>query len=216
MWTPERRPVPMFHTSIVWPSLDQPVLHLGDETATYGDLLLIGAAIGLLASRRAETKRALYALESGIEDPSREALRAEAVAFRNLRRLQSGEDLRVWLSDRDLTTDLLEDHLRRTLAGRSFLAVEEGPVKEDVDAALVVDLACSGWWKQVADETTRRWAAARLPLEVSAHPAPAAPSNGEVDGDDDSLTRSAEELAESLPLLGKLDIPRSVAVLREL
>lgn len=181
----------LIHTSWVWPCLDDAALRLGEETVTYGEILLVGAHTGLLRAAGANTMRALRALESGLVSPRREDVRAEAVRFRQERRLQSGEDLRAWLASRGLTRLEWEGYLGRLLAGRSPLEPPEAPIAAGAfESALVTDLACSGWWKTVADETERYWSAGRL-AEVQPDPA---------DSEDDAaLRRAAEELAASLP-----------------
>lgn len=187
----------------MWPLLTDVALRLGDETVTYGELLLVGAATGSLEAARTETRDGLRALESGLVDPSREELRAEAVAFRQASRLQSGEDLRAWLATRHLTTAEWEDHLRRLVAARSRSEVSAAPVApEELEPALVVDLACSGWWRGVADEAERYWSAACLCAGPQSRPEPG-PDQPEIDPE---LRLTATRLAGALPSLGTLDV----------
>jgi hypothetical protein len=189
------------HTSfLMWPLLDDVALRLADETVTYGELLLIGAATGLLEDARTETARALEALQGRLVDPSRADVRTEAVAFRQANRLQSGEDFRAWLASRQLTTAQWESHLRRSLAGRSPVEAVAAPLAPDeLEAALTVDLACNGWWRKVADEAERYWAAGLLAGDGFAEPDPA--PSGEVA----TLQMTAAQLAAALPSLGILD-----------
>lgn len=178
----------------MWPLLDDPALRLADETVSYGELLLAGADSGLFDSAVATTTRATRLLQSGLVDPAIEELKAEAVGFRQHRRLQSGEDLRAWLASRELETLDWQRHLRRAVAARSPADPPDVSFDEGAFApALVADLACSGWWRTVADEVERCWAASCL--------------SGVTQSDigADLLTR-AEELAARVRAIGTLDV----------
>lgn len=190
----------------MWPALDDAALRLADETVTYGELLLIGAETGRLSDASTATSRAVSLLERGILQPGRDEVRAEAAAFRQSRRLQSGEDLRAWLASRSLAVADWESHLRRSVAGRWHGDVPQTTIPRSVlEPALVVDLACAGWWRRVADDAERYWSAGLLATAGSGSsgearnlPCDARPCDSETD------TR-AGELAACLPLLGTLE-----------
>ena len=149
----------------MWPRLTDEALALGDEATTFADLLLIGIATGLLDQATDMTRRGLWALEQTGFDLPREKVVEAAVTFRRARKLESGQDLRIWLAARQLTMDEWEAHLRRTLAGlqlpSSDVPTEAAEIGLDCEV-LVIDLACGGWWQRFADLATRLWAASRL------------------------------------------------------
>jgi hypothetical protein len=148
--------------SSVWPKLESEALRLGDEVATYGDLLLAGATFGLVSRARETTVSSLHALAAH-EGVTRDAVIAESVAFRRTRRLESGEDLRNWLRERELTMDDWEGHLRRAIAGRNGLqSSAEAAAPEGFAAVFPVDLACTGAWRRFAAAAERSWAASLL------------------------------------------------------
>jgi hypothetical protein len=178
------------------------VLQLADETVTYGELLLVGDSVGLLEPAVRRTVGSLRSVE-GEGQPSRDDLRAEASDFRRKRRLQSGEDLRGWLGSRHLTTAQWESYLWRSLIGCSSLQPTEATMSADaVEAALVVDLACGGWWQRAADEAERHWAADCL----MAAEAGAEFSEGSDAPDRGDAEATAKRLAALLPSLGTLDV----------
>ena len=149
----------------MWPALSDEATVLGDETWTFADLLLLGIATGLVEEAESSTRRGLRALQQAEPGLSQDDLRSEAVAFRRARRLESGQDLRVWLAARELTIDDWEAHLRRSSASREVRVTSgtaEGPGSEIDCRALAVDLACGGWWRRFADLAARQWSAARL------------------------------------------------------
>lgn len=183
----------------LWPSLDDSALHLGDEEVSYGELLLIGAASGLLDAARADTRRALSSSRAPAEAVGGESLRKEAAAFRRERGLHSGEDLKAWLGARGLDESSWADHLRRTITLRSPEEAPNETVSEgDFEEALIVDLACSGWWARSAREATRLWSAER----AAARRGVAVPKSGP---EGDALASRATGIAESIPRLGLLD-----------
>lgn len=195
----------------MWPALDETALRLADETVTYGELLVIGAATGLLDEARTDTSRATRVLKAPSAPFGEGELRSEAEAFRRRRRLHSGDDLRSWLVLRDLDEAQWTGHLRRLLALKSGLEpVDDSITDDEIENALVVDLACAGWWGLVADEATRIWSAQRAqsgrgePLEKRA--------NGE--SREQSLESDAKRIAECLPILGVLEVDWCVGRLR--
>ena len=97
----------------IWPPLDGEVLSFGSEAVTYRELLLTGAATGLLSGLVAEAAVGERLLRLSSEGPPRDAVRAEAKRFRRARHLESGEDLRVWLASRGLTLDEFDQYLSR-------------------------------------------------------------------------------------------------------
>lgn len=189
----------------MWPSLGETALRLGDEEATYGELLVIGSAIGLLDEARLDTSHAIRVL---MEHPSAigdDELRREAEAFRRQRRLHSGDDLRTWLERRGIDQTQWTGHLRRSIGLHSRLEARADAVDDDeVEQALVVDLACGGWWEHVAEEAVRLWSAAR----VSPHREPQEEDSQGADrggATDVSFEANAKRIAENLPSLGVLD-----------
>ena len=187
----------------MWPTLGDPALRLGEETVTYGELLLVGAVTGLLEMAREETTRSLQVLASDLGEPGQDELQAEAVAFRRARRLESGEDLRTWLGSRQLTMADLESHLRRAIAGRSPLEPPDSPLSEQaVHHAIVVDLACSGWWRDVADDLGRYWSASFLSTGGSLSAGECAPAQP---SDDVAAARDGAEQLTTLAPFGPLE-----------
>ncbi len=185
----------------LWPSLDETALRLRDETVTYGELLLIGAATGRLEEARIDTSRAARLLEGPSETFGEAELRREAEAFRRQRKLHSGDDLRSWLARRDLDEAQWAGHLRRSLALKSGLeGVDDSATDDEIEQALVVDLACAGWWGLVADEATRLWSAERAQTLRGEPPVNQKGANGE------SLESIAKHIAECLPILGILEV----------
>ncbi len=177
----------------MWPELADKALSLSDETVTFADLLLLGIATGLLEEAMIITRRGTWAIQQGDIDLPREQLLQAAVAFRRLRKLESGQDLRAWLEARQLTMGDWEAHLRRSLAGRELaISPEIPPPWTDVDLdshALAVDLACSGSWKLFADLAARLWAADRLVEDQSS------PSEGDVLDEAARIMSAHDELA---------------------
>jgi hypothetical protein len=161
------------------------VLSFSGEAVTYRELLLTGAASGLLSQLVADAADGERLLRQSVEGPPRDAVRAEASSFRRARHLESGEDLRVWLSSRGLTLDQFDRYtsrvVARTQAGSQPGSDEPdaGPAGADPDAApadaepdaeraeltstvLFSELAFSGAWRAFADTAVRLFAAERL------------------------------------------------------
>ncbi|MGA8297532.1 MAG: hypothetical protein WB770_10860 [Acidimicrobiales bacterium] len=201
----------------MWPSLDERALRLGDETVTYGELLLVGAASGELEQARSDTQRALRVLNAHEDAVGGDELRREAEAFRRQRRLHSGDDLKSWLEKRDLDDSRWSEHLRRSIAYRSDLVASPEPAaSNEVEEALIVDLACAGWWGRVAADVVRWWSAerARARREISGTPSLVA-----TDDDRDRAEPPeavAKRAADVLPKLGTLDVNWCVDRLRVL
>jgi hypothetical protein len=191
----------------VWPSLDDAALRLGDEDSTYGELLVVGTAIGLLDATRDGTSRAIGLLSADASAIDERELRQTAEAFRRQRKLHSGDDLRTWLARRQLDEAEWTGYLRRSVALNSSLD-SGAPIEAsaELEHALVVDLACSGWWGRVADELVRLWSAGRVPAQdgVPGEPSAQVAANG--DRSDGSLEPKAKRIAEGLPILGVLDV----------
>lgn len=190
----------------MWPSLDGSALRLDDESVTYGELLLLGATTGLIDEARAGTRRALRALAADPEAVASGELRKEAEAFRRERKLHSGDDLLGWLAARGLDESSWREHLRRAIALRAESVPGDGSVDDDEsEPALVVDLACRGWWSRVADLTVRLWSAERA---VARRAESGAFRSGQPVGEpvDPSVTKmNAKRYAQCLPVLGVLD-----------
>jgi hypothetical protein len=193
----------------VWPSLDETALRFGDESVTYGELLVIGAATGLLERARAETSRATHALKTHATAIGQDDVRREAEAFRRKRKLHSGDDLRTWLEGRGVDEKQWTRYLRRSLALTLGAEPDGDSVTDDeTEEALIIDLACGGWWGRVADEATRLWSAERA---ESRH---GSPQGSRAQGSDNATSRhiaiesAAKRVAESVPTLGVLDVER--------
>lgn len=149
----------------MWPELADVATVMGDEVATFADLLLLGAATGVVQAAMERTRRGLEAVQDPQLELSRDDLFDKAVAFRRARRLESGQDLRAWLAARQLTMDDWEGHLRRSVAAGEIPG-EAVPLDSDMGdpccRPYAVDLACSGTWEDLADHAARLWAAARF------------------------------------------------------
>jgi hypothetical protein len=185
----------------VWPSLDEPALRLGDESVTYGELLLLGATTGLLDEARGDTAHALKVLAALREPISADELRKEAEAFRRERKLHSGDDLLSWLGRRGLDESMWREHLRRSIARRAESEMSDEAVDDDEsEHALVVDLACRGWWSRVGDLATRLWSAERaIARRGESGGQPSAPVV------DEPAVANAKRYSQSVPILGVLD-----------
>lgn len=176
-------PAPYFD---VWPDLDAIALHLGDEAVSYGELGLLGVLTGRLRQARATTERSLRSSRGA--EVTREEVRAAAVVFRQQRRLQSGEDLRAWLAARRLGVGEWEQYLRRVLSRDSLdgrdppssdgLRTETASEATDLNAALAVDLACDGFWREMAGLMVRLWSAGRLLAECDGADGPSSTEAG--------------------------------------
>ncbi len=94
------------------------MLSFASEAVTYRELLLTGAATGVLWGLVVEAAAGERLTRSSPEGPPRDAVRAEAQRFRRARHLESGEDLRVWLASRGLTLDEFDQYISRVVARR--------------------------------------------------------------------------------------------------
>jgi hypothetical protein len=170
------------------------VLSFAGAPVTYRELLLTGAATGLLSAMVAEAATGERLLRSSPEGPPRDAVRAEARRFRRGRHLESGEDLRVWLTARGLTLDDFDHYLSRAvaradegsggteaepaeligaaptwaeLAGEDpdELTDRELPQGELSSKLLFSELACSGGWRIFSGTAVRHFAAEQLSLQ---------------------------------------------------
>jgi hypothetical protein len=155
----------------IWPQLDREVLSFGGEAVTYRELLLTGAATGLVSRLVVEVAAGERLRCSSPEGPPRDAVRAEAKRFRVARHLESGQDLRVWLASRELTLDEFDHYLSRVVA-RSNAGGNEPDAEPAAGAdaewgelgskLLFAELAFSGAWRVFADTAVRLFAAERL------------------------------------------------------
>jgi len=204
----------------VWPALDDPALRLGEETVIYGELLLVGAETGLLESIGASTIRALRVLENELAEPSRDELQSQAVTFRRARRLESGEDLRSWLTRRQLTMTEWEGHLRRSVAAKSpDEPLQTTSSDQAFQESLAIDLACCGFWRQVADAIVDYWSAGRLATGAARELGSAqTPEDSSAETRDASAPEYAvaEQLTRRLAPFGRLDVDWCATRLRVL
>jgi hypothetical protein len=162
-----------------WPLLDREVLSFGNEAVTYRELLLTGAATGLVSRLVVEAAAGERLRSSSPEGPPRDAVRAEAKTFRVARHLESGEDLRAWLASRELALDEFDHYLSRVVARSSGGSNEPDPERAaELDAEpaletpaeggelgsklLFAELAFSGAWRAFADTAVRLFSAERL------------------------------------------------------
>ncbi len=201
----------------MWPSLGDTALRLGDEAVTYGELVVIGSLTGLLDDARAGTTKATRVLKANLDAIGDDDLRREAEAFRRQRRLHSSDDLRSWLERRALDDAEWRAHLRRSVALQSQLEPFTGSIVDDeLERAIVVDLACAGWWSRVADEAVRLWSAERAPRRRSSHsPEKARSQETDVGEESDAFFEAnAKRISECLPMLGALDVDWCAARLR--
>jgi hypothetical protein len=156
---------------------------------TYRELLITGAATGLLSRLVAEAATGERLLRSSGEGPRREAVRAEANTFRRARHLESGEDLRVWLTARGLTLEEFDQYISRCVAraGAELDGLgaggELGAQGGELTAKLLFgELACSGAWRAFADTAVRLFAAERLALDADPSGPRPEPAQGQTDG----------------------------------
>jgi hypothetical protein len=156
----------------MWPTLTDDAVVMGEEVATFADLLLVGIATGLYDEAVLSMRRGLEAVAHSDVVVTREAVLKEAVAFRRARTLESGQDLRAWLEGRHLSMAEWEEHLTRSVAAREVripaaadteTAVHSDQLGSPLDfEAVMIELACGGWWQQFADDAARLWAAGRM------------------------------------------------------
>jgi len=75
------------------------------------------------------------------------AVKREAEAFRRAHHLEAGEDLRAWLSERDLTVATWESHLqRRVLLGGVSWPPRPSSLPTGFEDAIRTDSFCTGFW----------------------------------------------------------------------
>jgi hypothetical protein len=192
----------------IWPPLDREVLSFGSEAVTYRELLLTGAATGLVSRVVLEAAAGEGLLRSSSEGPSRDAVRAEAKRFRLVRHLESGEDLRVWLASRGLTLDEFDRYISRAVA-RADLGSEEPDAQpaagwgELNSKFLFAELAFSGAWRAFADTAVRLFAAERLSRQDN--PGSPHPEAGRGPTSEDKLGLPTAEVLKVLGLFGSFD-----------
>jgi hypothetical protein len=96
-------------------------------------------------------------------------------------------------------------HLARRLsAQRSVEPSEETIGDEELKGPLLVDLACSGWWRAVADEVGAYWSAGYLAL--ARQDSAGARAEGQPKDDGAKARQVAEQLTQQLALVGPLDV----------
>lgn len=144
-----------------WPPLDRPVLILGGESVSYGELLLVGVYLGLLERILARAAHSLAVLRSDPNIASPGAVRAAATAFRRARHLESGEDLKRWLAGRGLELADFENYLRRLVAASSPVAESETSTwtGELTAGLLMAEMTFENSWRGLADAAVRLYGA---------------------------------------------------------
>ncbi len=188
----------------IWPPLDREVLSFGSEAVTYRELLLTGAATGLLSALVAEAAAGERLLRSSAEGPSRDAVRAEAKKFRRARHLESGEDLRVWLASRGLTLDEFDQYISRVVARATAGSSDPDAERGELTSKLLFrELAFSGAWRAFADMAVQLFAAERLSRK--ANPSWPHPEPGQSMTAEDELGRPPAEILEVLRPFGAFD-----------
>jgi hypothetical protein len=167
----------------IWPPLDREVLSFSSEAVTYRELLLTGAATGLLSGLVAEAEAGERVLRSFPEGPPRDAVRAEAKKFRRARHLESGEDLRAWLASRGLTLEDFDQYISRVVARARAGSSEPDAERGELTSKLLFgELAFSGAWRLFADTAIRFFAAERLSRKGNPswpHPGPGQSAPGQ-------------------------------------
>jgi hypothetical protein len=199
------------HTGAVtiWPPLDDEVLSFSGEAVTYRELLLTGAATGLVSRLVVEAGAGEGLLRSSPEGPPRDAVRAEAKRFRLARHLESGEDLRVWLASRVLALDDFDQYLSRAVARADLGSAEPYAGELDVEPGeltsklLFAELAFSGAWRACADTAVRLFAAERLARQ--GNPGSAHPEEGRAPTSEHKLGLPTGEVLKVLGLFGSFD-----------
>ncbi len=188
----------------IWPPLEREVLSFSSEAVTYRELLITGAATGLLSGLVADAAAGEGLLRSSPEGPPRDAVRAEAKRFRRARHLESGEDLRVWLASRGLTLDEFDRYTSRVVARASAGSSEPDAERGEMTSKLLFgELAFSGAWRVFADTAVRLFAAERL--SGKGNPNWPRPEPGQSLTAEDKLGRPAEVL-EVLRPFGAFDL----------
>lgn len=145
-----------------------------DEVLSYGELLLVSAASGLLAPL-IEGARTGHELAKAFPELVRAGeTNPRALSFRQSRHLESADAFRAWLSERRLSSEDFRGYLRRLVArapgaaggadGRPARAAAAqrpaGPALTATEA--FAELAFTGSWSTFAKEAARLAAAERL------------------------------------------------------
>lgn len=180
------------------------MLSFASEAVTYRELLLTGAATGVLWGLVVEAAAGERLTRSSPEGPPRDAVRAEAQRFRRARHLESGEDLRVWLASRGLTLDEFDQYISRVVARANAGSNEPDTECGELSPKLLFsELACSGAWRAFADTAARLFAAERLSRQ--GNPIGAGPEPGQAMMARNQLGRPPAEVLEVLRPFGAFD-----------
>ena len=142
--------------------VNQPLLSAGGTAWTYGDALLLGLLTGVWSLFERDVTEGLALEASGVEAPE-DDVRAAIVAFRRERRLLAAEDLRVWMGERGLDGQAVQDCLRRAVlragAGRQAArdAVASFPVAASrLAGALPAEAFVSGTLRRCGESLADR------------------------------------------------------------
>jgi hypothetical protein len=130
---------------------------MGEFAVSYEDVVLagmLGDEWNVLVARTAEG----VARETSHDDPA--GARRVAESFRRAHHLESGQDLRSWLAERELDLAGFESHARReSLLELGAAAARPSLLPDGFDEALRVDSFCSGYWRDGARRVVQ-WMAA--------------------------------------------------------
>lgn len=134
------------------------LVSMGELVVSYEDVVLAGM-LGEEWTKLVERTAEGVAQEAvGANDPG--GARRVAESFRRARHLESGQDLRTWLSERELDLAGFESFARReALVEACVVPPTPAPLPEGFEVALRVDSYCSGYWRTGAERVVQ-WMAA--------------------------------------------------------
>lgn len=132
--------------------LKAPILTVAGEPLTGRDLVAAGTVSGRWSALEADLELGLVLRAAS--PPPRAEVDAALRAFRYARRLTSAQDVRAWLTRRELALADLREAIARDLAraGRRGAATSRSAAREDALAALPAEAVLSGalrdcgWW----------------------------------------------------------------------
>ncbi len=159
---------------------DRPIFAVDGEVFHWGDVVRHAQASGRWDELRAETRQGM-ACESHFdtieEDGAEEAIDDAAAEFRYERELITAEEMEAWLEARGLTPEEWMGYIRRTVLRQRWaddlddIAAEYPVSDEELDAALRIDLLCSGTHRILAEALAVEAAAAAAAAPGAVPPA---------------------------------------------